>query len=149
METLFDPRVRQSILARLDALRPDSARRWGKMDPARMLAHVAIAMEGACGGGNQRQTLLGKLVTPLILGMVLGEKPFTRSSPTDPTYVVPDARDFGREKARLAAAIERFTGEGPAAASASVHPFFGKLTGEQWGRLTFKHLDHHLRQFGV
>ncbi|MEP6513238.1 MAG: DUF1569 domain-containing protein [Parafilimonas sp.] len=27
------------------------------------------------------------------------------------------------------------------------HPFFGKLKAEEWRTLTYKHLDHHLRQF--
>lgn len=149
MPTLFDPSDRRSILDRLEQLRPDSARRWGKMDPAQALTHLAIAMEGAGGQGEQKQTLLGRLVTPFLLGLVLGEKPFSKGSPTDPTYVVPDSRDFATEKARLLAAIGLFVERGVAGASKSVHPFFGALSGEQWGVLTWKHLDHHLRQFGA
>ena len=29
------------------------------------------------------------------------------------------------------------------------HPAFGYFTREQWGQMQYKHLDHHLRQFGV
>jgi hypothetical protein len=28
-----------------------------------------------------------------------------------------------------------------------VHPFFGKLTAEQAGRIAYKRIDHHLSQF--
>jgi hypothetical protein len=26
---------------------------------------------------------------------------------------------------------------------------FGRISGRSWGALQYKHLDHHLRQFGV
>ncbi|MGH9801334.1 MAG: DUF1569 domain-containing protein, partial [Blastocatellia bacterium] len=29
------------------------------------------------------------------------------------------------------------------------HPAFGKLSTKDWGALTYKHMDHHFRQFGV
>ncbi len=29
------------------------------------------------------------------------------------------------------------------------HPVFGRLSVDDWGRLSWKHLDHHLRQFGL
>ncbi|MFD1127776.1 DUF1569 domain-containing protein [Paenibacillus provencensis] len=28
------------------------------------------------------------------------------------------------------------------------HPFFGKLTSEEWSIGLYKHLDHHLKEFG-
>jgi hypothetical protein len=149
MQTLFNLADVESILARIEALKPDSPRRWGKMNPAQALAHLAIAMDGACDTAAQKQFLIGRLLAPFILGTALGEKPFSKGSPTDPTYVVPDARDFAKEKARLLEGIDRFVRRGSAQPSYPVHPFFGRLSGEQWGRLTWKHLDHHLRQFGA
>ena len=149
MQTLFDPADLRTLLARIESLQPDSARRWGKMEPAQALAHLAIAMDGACDTAAQKQLLIGRLLSPFILGMALGEKPFGKGSPTDPTYVVPDARDFAKEKARLLEGIDRFVRRGSGQASYPVHPFFGRLSGAQWGRLTWKHLDHHLRQFGA
>lgn len=149
MQTLFDPEDQKAILARIEALRPDSPRRWGKMDPAQALAHLAIAMDGACDTAAQKQFLIGRILSPFILGTALGAKPFSKGSPTDPTYVVPDPRDFAKEKARLLSEIDRFVRRGGGQPSYPVHPFFGRLTGAQWGRLTWKHLDHHLRQFGA
>jgi hypothetical protein len=29
------------------------------------------------------------------------------------------------------------------------HPLFGKLSGNDWAALSYKHLTHHLGQFGV
>jgi hypothetical protein len=149
MKSIFDPEARQQILGRLDALRPDSARQWGKMEPAQMLGHCANAMEVATGDRPMKQSLLGKLVMPFFRKTILGEKPFTRNSPTDPTFVIRDVRDFAAEKQRLLTLLDRFVAAGPEPAGAQIHSFFGKMTGQEWGELTYKHLDHHLQQFGV
>ncbi len=148
MLNLFDENDRKPLLDRLARLPPSATRRWGKMSPAQAMAHLVIAMESGCGLGNQKQSLLGKIVAPMILWKVLDEKPFAHGAPTDPSFVVSDERDFAKEKARLVAAIDRLVERGPAKSTESVHPFFGRLDAEQWGRLTYKHLDHHLRQFG-
>ncbi|MDZ4803510.1 MAG: DUF1569 domain-containing protein [Candidatus Eisenbacteria bacterium] len=29
------------------------------------------------------------------------------------------------------------------------NPIFGNLSVDEWGKLSWKHLDHHLRQFGA
>ena len=71
------------------------------------------------------------------------------AAPTDPTYRMNDDKDFAPERERLVALVKRFAESGRASADGRVHPFFGRLTGDQWGRLSYKHLDHHLRQFGV
>jgi len=148
MLNLFEAKDRKSILDRISRLPASATRQWGKMNPAQALAHCSIAMGCAGGEGKQEQALLGKIFTPLILWKVMDEKPFAHNAPTDPSFVVSDEVDFEKEKARLVAAVGRFCDGGPARAVRSVHPFFGRLTAEQWGRLTFKHLDHHLRQFG-
>ena len=96
-----------------------------------------------------KQVFLGKLVTPFIRRTVLGEKPFRKNVPTDPTFVVSDRRDFEEERTRLATLIDRFVQHGPESAGRYPHAFFGRLSGDEWGRLMYKHIDHHLRQFGV
>ena len=148
MKNLFDPADGEALLQRLKALRPDSPRQWGKMDGAQMLAHCALGLEAATGDRPMKQKFLGKLLTPFIRSMVLGEKPFSRNSPTDPAFVVSDPRQFEAERARLADLIRRFVQRGPNAAGQETHVFFGQLRGEEWGRLMHKHLDHHFRQFG-
>jgi len=63
--------------------------------------------------------------------------------------VVQDELDLGTERERLRGLIERFTAAGPAGGTMHPHSFFGRLTPEEWATLMYKHLDHHLRQFGV
>ena len=149
MDTLFDPAARERILARLAALRPDAPARWGKMDPAQALAHCALALEAATGDHPSKQKLLGRILAPLVRKSVLGPKPFSRNSPTDARLVVADARSFDPERERLLALVAKFAAAGPAGAAPWEHVFFGRLSGEEWGVLMHKHLDHHLTQFGA
>lgn len=149
MKSLFNPADRESLSHRLAALEPTAQRQWGKMDPAQMLKHCSIALGDLLGDRPVKQLFLGKLITPLIRGQIFGEKPFRRNSPTDPIYVVSDSQDFEAERTRLATLIDRVVQRGTAKTEGRVHPFFGRLSGDQWGRLIYKHFDHHLRQFGV
>lgn len=57
--------------------------------------------------------------------------------------------NIGSTVGRLMASINRFVTTPPASHSQYSHSFFGKLTSQQWAALIYKHLDHHLRQFGV
>lgn len=149
MISVFHGPDREALAARIGKLEPHASRLWGKMDPAQMLAHSTIAFEAATGDRPMRQGLPGKLVAWLVLGRVLGTAPFGKGAPTDSSFVVSDARDFARERERLLAVLGRFVNAGPASAGRFQHVFFGKLTGDEWGILMAKHLDHHLRQFGA
>jgi hypothetical protein len=72
-----------------------------------------------------------------------------RNSPTAKTLVVADKRDLAAEQKRLCGLIDQFCAAGPAGCTTHPHSFFGPLTPEEWAALMYKHLDHHLRQFGV
>ena len=148
MQTLFDDHDRKALLDRLAAMHPEASRQWGKMNPAQMLCHCAVALEAVTGDRPMKQALIGKILSPLVRKSALGPKPFGKSSPTDPSFVISDERDFDGERTRLAGLIEKFATRGPESAGKAIHAFFGKLTGEEWGRLMHKHIDHHLRQFG-
>ena len=149
MKTLFNPADREALCLRLAALEPDAPRLWGSMNAAQMLAHCAIALEVAAGDRPLPQAFLGKLIGPLVGRLILGQRPFSHNAPTAPGFVVREARDFEAERIRVATLMDRVVQHGPESAGRQTHPFFGRLSGDQWGRLAHKHLDHHLRQFGV
>ena len=149
MKTLFDTADRDALLTRLAALQPDSTRQWGTMSPAQALCHCAIALETGTGDRPMKQKFLGKILTPFIRATVLGEKPFGKNSPTDPSFVVRDDKQFDSERDRLRGLINRFVERGGDHAGTQTHAFFGKLSGDEWGALMYKHIDHHLRQFGA
>jgi hypothetical protein len=149
MVNLFDPAARQVILERLGRLSSDSNREWGTMSAAQMLAHCSRAMEAGTGDLPLKQALIGKIFAPFVRSSFLGEKPFGRNSPTDPHFVIKKEKDFAQEKEHLTALIGHFCECGPAEAGKHTHSFLGKISGDDWGVVMYKHLDHHFRQFGA
>lgn len=149
MNNLFASSERQQILDRLGKLQAGATRRWGKMDAAQMCAHCVAALEVGAGDVAKEHSFIGKVLGRFVKGSLLGEKPFSKNSPTDPSFIVSDPRDFAVERARLVEIVKRFSAAGPSAADGRMHSFFGRLKGDEWGVLMYKHLDHHLRQFGT
>jgi Protein of unknown function (DUF1569) len=150
MRNIFEPNASQEIKERLSQLRPDSERQWGKMNPAQAVAHCCKGMEQALGDVLPPRLLIGRLIGGYIKPKALSDDaPMRRNSPTVPGFEVLDTRDLVAERQRLNGLIDRVIAAGPAGCTAHPHSFFGRLTPEQWGILIYKHLDHHLRQFGA
>jgi hypothetical protein len=149
MKNLFERDTVDELTARVDTLQPTTQRQWGKMDVAQMMAHCAAALEMASGRINPPRALIGRLLAPLVRSIYTNEKPFAQNYPTDKQLLVADQRDFLREQERLKVCIRGFHEGGEAACTRHPHPFFGVLSPADWGRGMYKHLDHHLRQFGA
>jgi hypothetical protein len=150
MESMFDSTRVDEVKGRLGSLRRDSARVWGSMTTPQMVAHCCRGMEMATGDNKLPRVFVGRILGPLVKGVALKEgNPMRRNSPTAPALVVKGEPDFEAERERLRGLIERFAVGGPAACTEHPHAFFGKLTPAQWSMLMYKHLDHHLRQFGA
>ena len=149
MKSLFDRSTVVEIEQRLRVLHPESQRLWGKMDAAQALAHCSAGMEMALGDTLAPRLLIGRLIGPLFRSAYSNEKPMQPGAPTHPALRVTDPREFARERERLAGLVDRFSSAGPGGCTTHPHPFFGKLTPAEWGTGMYKHLDHHLRQFGV
>ena len=77
------------------------------------------------------------------------DQPIRRNTPTSPDLVVADERELESERRRLDRLIDRFAAAGPAGCTTHPHSFFGRLAPREWAVLMYKHLDHHLRQFGA
>ena len=150
MKSLFDAETATDIKNRIARLEPSSPRHWGKMNAAQALAHCATTMEWAVGDSFAPRMFLGRVFGPLVKSKVLkDEAPLRRNTPTAKSLVVANERDLDKERQRLCALIDRFSQGGPQRCTNRPHTFFGTLTPEEWSRLMYKHLDHHLRQFGV
>ncbi len=150
MKNLYEAEQVKEVKTRVASLRPESERQWGKMTAAQALAHCSIGLESAIGDRQIPRVLIGHLLGWLVKPMALkNDKPFQKNSPTAPELVVSDARDLEREKTRIIGLIDRFAGAGPAGCTRYPHAFFGELEPQEWAILMYKHLDHHLRQFGV
>jgi hypothetical protein len=149
MNNLYQPADVAALIRRIEQLRQDAPRQWGKMKVAQMLAHCNVSMETAMGQNQIKRLFIGRILGTLLRPVVLGRKPFARNTPTDKSYIFKDDRVFEEEKAKLIAAVRKFAEGGPAQCTTHPHPFFGSFTPEQWAVFQWKHLDHHLRQFGA
>jgi hypothetical protein len=149
VKNLFDRATAKEIEVRLARLGPGNARQWGTMTAAQALAHCSGVLEMALGDRRLPRVFVGRIFGPVFKRLTIGsDAPIRRNSPTLPQVVVSDRRDLDTERERLLTLIERFVSGGPALCTTHPHPFFGPLTPEEWGAFEYKHLDHHLRQFG-
>ena len=151
MKNLFDATVANQVKSRLGQLDPQSERRWGKMTAAQMLAHCSVSLQWAVGEAVPDKLSLparwvGRLIKPMVFR---NDDPMRKNSPTAKSLIVADERDFGKERDRLLGLSDKFTAGGPAGCTRNPHSFFGRMTPQEWAILMYKHLDHHLRQFGV
>jgi hypothetical protein len=150
MKNLFEAAAVEEVKERLARLRPDSGRLWGKMNAAQAIAHCSAGLELAVGDRLPPRKLLGRIIGGLVKPLALGnDEPMRRNTPTVKDLVVKDERDLEMERKRLSALIDRFAAAGPGGCTPHPHSFFGRLTPQEWAILMYKHLDHHLRQFGV
>src|ERR1700710_2896817 len=150
MKNLFEATTVEEVKERLLHLRPESERLWGTMNAAQAVAHCAAGMELATGDQRPPRKLVGLIFGRLVKKLALGnEEPMRRNTPTVKGLVVKDERDLDLERKRLSALIDRFAAAGPAGCTTHPHSFFGRLTAQEWAILMYKHLDHHLRQFGA
>jgi hypothetical protein len=150
MKNLWQPETVQELKQRISHLRPDSTRLWGKMTPAQAMAHCTIGMELACGDRRPPRMFIGRLIGRVIKSKAFQEsEPMRRNSPTIPGFQVSDDRDLALESEKLSRSIDRFAATGPAGCTTHPHSFFGHLTPDEWSMWMYKHIDHHLQQFGV
>lgn len=149
MKNLFERESVDEVITRIDKLQPTAPRQWGKMDVAQMLAHCSAAMDMAAGRITPPRMLIGRFLGPLVKPIYTNEKPFGQGNPTEKTLVVSDTREFSLERERLKRCVQEFLAGGEARCTRHPHPFFGALKPSEWARGMYKHLDHHLRQFGA
>ena len=149
--TLLDPEARAEILRRIEALTPRSERRWGRMTPHQMVCHLSDACRAALG--ERRVPVIGTLWERTGIRWLA-----THTNVKWPQGVrtVPEAdqeiggtrpTEFARDVDELRGLIERFSG--PETQLSGDHPLFGALSAAEWGRFSYRHADHHLRQFGA
>ena len=147
MKSLFNQTDSNEIIDRIKNLHPNSKAEWGKMSVSQMMAHLQQPIKVSQGDLKLKRGLIGFLFGAIAKKKLLGAQDFQKNLPTDPHFIIKDEPDFEHTKDQLIVLVQRFTKSGAAGLSKDPHPFFGKLTTEEWDLLNWKHLDHHLRQF--
>ena len=149
MKSVFHPATREELMNRISMLDENSRAQWGKMNVAQMLAHCKEAFKVPLSDKKMPRMFLGFLIGWMIKSKLYNESPWKQNLPTAPNFIIKDERDFEKEKQELSGLIDQFHNGGPENVGRYPHPMFGTFTKEQWGKAMYKHLDHHLTQFGA
>ncbi len=149
MKSLFEKPVYEEIITRVNSLSTQSERQWGKMNVAQMLAHCKEAFKVPLSEKSPPKIYPFALFGWMMKGKLYDDVPWKQNLPTAPNFKINEERNFENEKTGLITLVSRFHQSNPAAIEKIIHPVFGKYTGVQWGKAMYKHLDHHLRQFGA
>ncbi|HEU4712900.1 MAG TPA: DUF1569 domain-containing protein [Pyrinomonadaceae bacterium] len=149
MGSILNENDRSAIVNRLQSLSTSSSRRWGSMDVAAMLRHLRLAAEMAVGELELPSANKRALQVFPLKHLLLYVLPFPKGAPTAPKLKLDLAgASFEEERTALLDLLERIAA-GPRDGAGPAHPLFGPLTRREWGVATYKHTDHHLRQFGA
>lgn len=147
---IFQPETVETLFARLDRLNKDSERLWGKMNVSQMLAHCCIPFEQALGMRHDGPSAFMKFVLRgFFRKSMVNEVPYRQNLPTAPSFVIDDERNLETERSRLKALLEQFSKKGAGYFEGKKQITLGTLSAQEWNNLIYKHLDHHLRQFGA
>jgi len=144
MKTMFDKKTREEVIKRINTLSENSRPLWGKMNVYQMVKHCTLWEEMLLGKKKYKQSLLGRLVGKMALKSMLKDEPAERNLPTVPSFKMSGNGDITAAKAEWVKLIEQHDLQEN---TGFIHPFFGALTADQAGRMAYKHIDHHLRQF--
>ena len=146
MKSIFDKANYDELNNRLQRLDATSTQLWGKMNIGQMLHHLNLTMEAPLGKYQTK----GKpfFLMKIFKSGLYNDKPFGKSGPTAKDFKINQAYSFEIEKEKVFSNLKEIFSRG-VTGSYLRHVFFGTLTNEQWGKHFYKHIDHHLQQFGV
>ena len=149
MQSLFDNQTHEEVLKRIDALTNNSTPKWGSMNVRQMLKHCQRPLQFANGKlGLDKPNAFMRLVFKLYKSKMYNDDPWNQNIPTVKEFLVTETDSFETEKRMLLTEIHDFENKATNLHWPE-HPAFGHFSTSQWGQMQYKHLDHHLRQFGV
>ena len=148
---IFDNSVSENIISRINKLNPESKPLWGKMNVAQMLAHCCVTYEFIYEEGKHKKPggIMKFILKLLIKPVVVSEKPYKHNSKTAPAFLMTDKRVFESEKNRLIGFIQKTQSLGAEYFNGKESHSFGVLSSTEWNNMFYKHINHHLSQFGV
>jgi hypothetical protein len=150
LPNIYDSQVAQQLIDRINKLTPETLPLWGKMNASQMLAHSNVTYEYVFDERNDKPNFFVKwLLKKFVKNKVVGEAPYEQNMKTSPAFIVPDNKNFEKEKTRLINYINKVVATGQAAFEGKESSSFGVMTSAEWNNLMYKHINHHLEQFGV
>lgn len=146
MPTLRNTVDRKRLIERLYKVKPESRPQWGSLTAPRMLCHLSDGLAMALGDIAIESLGRKKYQRFPLKHLILYVIQFPRNVQTMPELLATEPNSFEADRERLVQQIERLVrksdGAGPE------HPLLGVLSNKAWNVLQYKHIEHHLTQFG-
>ena len=147
MKSIWQDEDRRAINERVGKLAWDRRAEWGKFTAPKMICHLAESLKMAMGDLPVAPKRLPIRYPPL-KQLIIYAAPFPKSAPTAPELLAREPRDWATDVADVQALLAR-AGSSRTTDTWPEHPAFGKLSRRAWGVLIYRHMDHHLKQFGA
>ena len=150
MKSLFNLSDVNEVINRINQLTPETKALWGTMSVSQMLAHCNVTYEMAYENIHPKPNAFMKLILKsFVKKLVVSETPYNKSIRTAPAFIIKEDKDFALEKERLINYLNKTLELGEAFFDGKESHSFGALNKIEWNNMFYKHLDHHLHQFGV
>ena len=149
MKNLYNKQDITDMVQRLENLTMDSKCLWGTMRVDQMLVHLNLSFEPALGLSFPKRKFISRILGTTLKRVYLDKEEMIKNARTIDSYVATGEYDFEKVRREAIENLKLFYSNGPEKCSSHPHPYFGKLTPEEWATLKWRHFDHHLRQFGV
>lgn len=150
MKNIFEGNTTQELVDRVNNLKPETERLWGKMTVDQMLAHCNVAYDMTFTDKYKRPNAIARFfIRTFVKPTTCGDKPYKKNGPTAPEFIIKDKRNFEAEKKILIDYLNKTHDLGKSYFDGKENMSFGVLSQQEWSNLFYKHLDHHLNQFGV
>ncbi len=150
LPNIFTPEVSSDFIKRINNLNAQTQPKWGSMSVAQMLAHCCVTYEMIYDNKHPKPNALMRLMLKaFVKNTVVNETAYKHNSRTAPQFIIKDEKDFEVEKARLIQYIQKTQEQGENTFDNKESHSFGVLTKTEWNNMFYKHLNHHLSQFGV
>jgi hypothetical protein len=142
--TIWNDDARLALMSRFEKLTAETKPKWGQFTAGKMVKHCADGVRMAIGELAVAPKP-GPFRLPIVKHLIIFVLPWPQGVPTAPELIPQTEPSMGPAVADLKGALLRLRN----AETLVPHPAFGKLSRYTWGALIHRHLDHHLKQFGV
>jgi Protein of unknown function (DUF1569) len=149
-ENIFSTETAEKFKTRINNLSTTTKPQWGKMDVSQMMAHCNVSYDMAFDENYKKSNgFIRFILKNLVKKGLVDENPLKKNSSTAAEMVVKTAKNFESEKIKLVENVHHLVKKGDSYFDGKDHPGFGVMTKNEWNNFYYKHLDHHLTQFGV
>lgn len=151
MKNLFNQQDKDELIKRLSCLSPNHLPKWGKMNAHQAIVHMTDPLR--CAIGDRPVPLNPSIFAKWPVNKLFSQYlPWPKGAPTAPEFIQgvkgSQCIEFERDKQELILVIHRFS-QHQNSIPFPIQPTFGKLNNNEWARLMWRHINHHIYQFGL